>query len=143
MHPWPSDQARNGCQAVIETEAAAAAATQNNTQTASNTNISKEETNEEETVKRCYFELQIVDDTFNIKSRIMGTISCNMSRIMEKSSVDKNNKESVKLQFINKDLSKLSNDFENDDEDDEEHFEPVYNPRVDQNGYGRYEETVK
>ena len=59
---------------------------------------------EEATVKRCYFELQIEDEEFSVKQRIMGTMGWNMKRIEEKCSID--NKDSVKLRFVSKDLSK-------------------------------------
>jgi hypothetical protein len=99
---------------------------------------------EESTIKRCYFELQIESDKdFNIKSRIKGAMGWNMKRIEEKWNVDILNPnlsneeqdeedqiqisklskfridETVKLQFVTKDLLKEDEDDDKDDEDDE------------------------
>lgn len=76
-----------------------------------------EEITDEATVKRCYFELQIEGDKeFNVKSRLMGAMGCNMKRIEEKCNID--TKDSVKLQFVTKDLTKESEGEEDDDDDE-------------------------
>ncbi|CAI2371053.1 unnamed protein product [Moneuplotes crassus] len=93
------------------------------------------QTFQESTIKRCYFELQIEDREFNFKQRIMGTMGCNMKRIEEKCNVD--NKDSVKLRFVTKDLTQ-ENDQE-DDQDDEQYQEILAD--IPKNSYGDKSKT--
>ena len=74
-----------------------------------------QQVSDESTIKKWYFELQIESDKeFNVKSRILGAMGWNMKRIEEKCNIDK--KDSVKLNFVTKDLSK---DNETDEDNDD------------------------